>query len=83
MRERAAQDGFRISDSQQRESPVAEMRYSRQEVVTLMRRTGYTELADEAEHVLPDPVDADQLEAFTQSHDVNIDDIISEMGGSP
>jgi hypothetical protein len=62
---------------------MAEMRYSRQEVVAIMRRTGYTELADEAEHVLPDPVDLDQLQAFARQHGVNKDDIISEMGGSP
>jgi len=59
------------------------MKYSRQEIVALMRRTGYTELADQAERALPDPVDAQQLEAFAQSHGVNRDDIISEMGGSP
>ena len=59
------------------------MKYSRQEIVALMRRTGYTELADEAEGALPDPVDAEQLEAFAHSHGVNKDDIISEMGGSP
>jgi len=73
----------RISDSRRQESPVAEMQYSRREIVTLMRRTGYTELADEAERVLPDPIDSDQLEAFAQSHGVTRDDIISEMGGSP
>ena len=59
------------------------MQYSKQEVVALMRRTGYTELADEAERVLPDPVDLDQLEAFARQHGVSKDDIISEMGGSP
>jgi hypothetical protein len=62
---------------------MAEMRYSRQEVVAIMRRTGYTELADEAERVLPDPVDLDQLEAFARQHGVSKDDMISEMGGSP
>ncbi len=40
---------------------MAEMQFSRQEIVALMRRTGYTELADEAERVLPDPVDLDRL----------------------
>jgi hypothetical protein len=48
-----------------------------------MRRTGYTELADEAERVLPDPVDSDQLEAFARRHGVNRDDMTSGMGGSP
>jgi hypothetical protein len=82
-RKRAVKDGLRISDSQPQESPVAEMQYSRQEVVALMRRTGYTDLADEAERVLPDPVDVSQLEAFANAHGVNRDDMISEMGGSP
>jgi len=59
------------------------MQYSRREVVTILRRTGYTELADEAERVLPDPVDIDQLTAFAQSHGVNRDTFVSEMGGSP
>ena len=59
------------------------MQYSRREIVTLMRRTGYTELADEAERVLPDPVNSDQLRAFAAPHGVSLDDLISEMGGSP
>jgi hypothetical protein len=59
------------------------MKYSRQEIVALFRRTGYTDLADEAERVLPDPIDVSQLEAFANSHGVNRDDIISDMGGSP
>jgi hypothetical protein len=75
--------GCLISDPRRQESPVAEMSYSRQEIVELMRRTGYTRLADEAERVLPDPVDTDRLTAFAQSHGVNRDDFMSEMGGSP
>ena len=62
---------------------MAQMQYSRPELVAIMRRTGYTELADEAERVLPDPVDFDQLEAFARQHGVSKDDIVSEMGGSP
>ena len=62
---------------------MAELQYSREEVVAIMRRTGYPELADEAERVLPDPVDSDQLEAFARRHGVTRDDMISGMGGSP
>ena len=62
---------------------MAEMEYSKQELLTLMRRTGYKELADEAERVLPDPVDIDEVAAFAQAHGVDRDDFISEMGGSP
>jgi hypothetical protein len=62
---------------------VAELAYPRQELVSILRRTGYTDLADEAERVLPDPVDIDTLTAFAQAHGVNRDDFTSEMGGSP
>jgi hypothetical protein len=40
-------------------------------------------VADEALRVLPDPVDADQLEVFCKQHNVTMDDLISQMGGSP
>jgi hypothetical protein len=59
------------------------MAYSRREIVRILRQTGYTELADEAERVLPDPIDIDELAAFAQAHGLNRDDLISEMGGSP
>ena len=59
------------------------MQYSKRELVTLMRRTGYTELAEEAERVLPDPVGIDQLTDFAQAHGLSRDDFINEMGGSP
>jgi hypothetical protein len=59
------------------------MEYSRREIVTILRRTGYTELAEEAERVLPDPIDIDQLTAFAQAHGLNRDDFVSGMGGSP
>jgi hypothetical protein len=62
---------------------MAKMQYSRQEVVAILRRTGYTELADEADRVLTDPIDIDQLTAFAQSHGVDRDTFVSEMGGSP
>jgi hypothetical protein len=75
--------GYESSDSRRQEVPVAETQYPRQEIVRIMRRTGYGELADEAERVLPDPVGVDQLEAFANSHGVNREDITSAMGGSP
>lgn len=62
---------------------MGEMQYSRQEVVEILRRTGYRELADEALRVLPDPVDLGSLQAFLEPHGVSKDDIMSEMGGSP
>jgi hypothetical protein len=62
---------------------VAERQYSRQELVRIMRQTGYGELADEAERVLPDPVGIGQLETFANSHGVNREEFTSAMGGSP
>jgi hypothetical protein len=48
-----------------------------------MHRLGYTELADEASRVLPDPVDADRLSTWILQHGLSHDDLISQMGGSP
>jgi hypothetical protein len=59
------------------------MAYSRREIVEILRRTGYKELADEAERDLPDPVESDQLQAFAQAHNIDRDSVIDEMGGSP
>lgn len=59
------------------------MAYSRREVAEILRRTGYKELADEAERDLPDPVDRDQLQAFAEAHNIDRDSVIDEMGGSP
>jgi hypothetical protein len=44
------------------------MQYSRQEVVDQFRRWGYPRLADEALRELPDPVDFDALQAWSQDH---------------
>ncbi len=38
------------------------MQYSRQDVADVLRHAGFSELADEASRVLPDPVDLDQLQ---------------------
>jgi hypothetical protein len=59
------------------------MAYSRREIVEVLRRTGYKELADEAERDLPDPIEPDQLQAFAEAHGIDRDSVISEMGGSP
>ena len=59
------------------------MQVTKQEVVNILRRTGLPELIDEALRVLPDPVDVEQLAAWGQSHDINLDNLIDRMGGSP
>jgi hypothetical protein len=62
---------------------VQYVQYSRQEVVDVLRRCGYEETADEASRFLPDPVDADQLEAWGIQHGLSRDELVSQMGGSP
>jgi hypothetical protein len=62
---------------------VISMQFSRQHVVDLLRRTGLSDAAEEAERVLPDPVDLDYLAKWGAKHGVTRDDLISRMGGSP
>ncbi len=57
--------------------------YSKEDVVRLMRRHGFLELADLASRELPDPVDLDQLEAWGLRYGVTTDSVISQLGGSP
>jgi hypothetical protein len=49
----------------------------------MLRRTGFPELADEAQRVLPDPVEFDRVAEFLESYGVSMDELISRMGGSP
>ena len=53
-------------------------------MVDILKRLGYSELADEALRELPDPVDVTRVEAFCTQHGYSWDnDVISRMGGSP
>lgn len=59
------------------------VKLTRQHVVDILRRTGLPELADEALHVLPDPVDSEQVAAWGERYGINIGELISRIGGSP
>jgi uncharacterized membrane protein YebE (DUF533 family) len=59
------------------------MKMSRQQIVDLLRRTGYSPVADLAERELPDPVDLEEVIEFATKHGITRDDLISQMGGSP
>jgi len=59
------------------------MQYSRQHVVDMFHRLGYPQLADEASRDLPDPVDFDELQAWSLRHGLSHDDLIGHVGGSP
>jgi hypothetical protein len=56
--------------------------YSRQHVVDLLRRAGWSDLADEASRTLPDPVDVTHLEAWGIQHGVSAEDLKSRFGSS-
>lgn len=57
--------------------------YSRQHVIDLLNRLGHTELAEEASRVLPDPADVHKISAWWMQHGLSLDDLTSQMGGSP
>ncbi len=59
------------------------MQVSRQYVVDLLRRTGMAEAAEEAERVLPDPVDMDEVTKWGAKHGVTRGALVNQMGGSP
>ena len=65
------------------ESWAGAMQCARQDVVDVLRRTGFPELAEEALRVLPDPVDLDFVAEVLQSYGLTTDDLIDRMGGSP
>jgi hypothetical protein len=62
---------------------VVAVQLTRQHVADLLRKAGLPEMADDALRDLPDPVDSDQVAAWAVPYGVNMDDLISRMGGSP
>lgn len=59
------------------------MQCSRQQLVDVLRRTGYPDLADAAAKGLPDPVDLDEGVKFLEPYGITRDVLISRLGGSP
>jgi hypothetical protein len=59
------------------------MALSRKSVVDLMNQLGYSEAAEEASRVLPDPVDLEQLQKFSDRHGISRSELESRMGSSP
>jgi hypothetical protein len=59
------------------------MAYDRQQVIGSLRSLGYTQAADEAARVLPDPVSLDQFWAFADQYQISGDELVSRMGGGP
>jgi hypothetical protein len=56
------------------------MPYPRQHFASMLRKTGFPEIADEAQRVLPDPLDKDQVAAFLAPYALSMDELVSRMG---
>ena len=56
---------------------------TRQHVIDVLHKAGLPEMADEALHDLPDPVDSEQVAAWAVPYGINMDELINLMGGSP
>jgi hypothetical protein len=59
------------------------VQHTRQVVVDLLRRAGFSEVADKAMAELPDPVDMEYAISWASRHGITKDLLISQMGGSP
>jgi hypothetical protein len=59
------------------------MSESLQQCVSVLRRAGLAELAEEAQRTLPDPVDREDLERFAAAHGLSREFLTERMGGSP
>jgi hypothetical protein len=59
------------------------MSESLQHVVTVLRRAGLAQLAEEAQRTLADPVDRKDLERFAATHGLSPESLTDRMGGSP
>jgi hypothetical protein len=62
---------------------VVAVQLTRQHVVDVLRTAGSPEMAEEALHDLPDPVDSEQVAAWGARHGINMGDLVSRVGGSP
>jgi hypothetical protein len=58
------------------------MAVSKQWLVDLLNRMGYSEAAEEASRVLPEQIDSKQLEEFGDQHGISRSELVSEMGGT-
>jgi hypothetical protein len=59
------------------------MQVTRQHVVDILRMAALWELAEEAQRVLPDPVEYNHAARFLAQYGITKDELISRRGGSP
>lgn len=58
------------------------MAIRKQWAVDLLNHMGYSEAAEEASRVLPDPLELKQLEDFGDRHGISRSELVSRMGGT-
>jgi hypothetical protein len=56
--------------------------FSKQQVISTLRRSGFRDAAVGAETELPDEVDVDTLQTWAAKYGITRDAIVSRMGGS-
>jgi hypothetical protein len=76
-------DSMGTGVSHQVESSVVAVQLTRQHVVDVLRKAGLPEMADVALRDLPDPIDSEQVAVWAVPYGINMDELISRMGGSP
>jgi hypothetical protein len=59
------------------------MEETREHLVELLRRMGRPDVAEAAMQSLPERMDRSDAEQFVMRYGVTMDQLISEMGGSP
>jgi hypothetical protein len=62
---------------------VVPMDLSRQYIVTVLRRTGMADVADELLRALPENADPKDVERFCAAHGLSRQSLVDRMGGSP
>lgn len=59
------------------------MAYTKQWLVNLLRRLGYTQAAEDALREMPEKFDLRQLQDFGDRHGISRDQVTDALGGSP
>jgi hypothetical protein len=59
------------------------MAYTKQWLVNILRRLGYTQAANDALREMPEEFDLKKLQEFGERHGISRDEVTDAMGGSP
>jgi hypothetical protein len=62
---------------------VVAVEVTRQWVIDVLTRVGFTEAAEDARRVLPETIDRERLADWAQKWGITLDELRSAMGGSP